>query len=292
MTQAAKILSLAEKEVGIQETYASGHWVNDSKYNRWFGKIPGYPQDGYGYPWCAVFVSWCAYMADLAGLYPRTASCVVGVSWFKERKRWSEYPAIGAQVFYGSGGKAHTGIVYKYDVTYVYTIEGNTNSSGSAEGDGVYEKKRTRRDSYVYGYGYPEFDEGIVTADPSKKGLKGFTYKTSADAPKVAEEPKSTEPEKSPEPKPASKSKPKVEYEPFPGAAYFKKAPKSSLITRMGKRLVAEGCSAYQVGPGAQWSEADRKSYRKWQLKMGFRGADADGWPGKVSWDRLKVPKA
>jgi hypothetical protein len=60
----------------------------------------------------------------------------------------------------------------------------------------------------------------------------------------------------------------------------------------MGKRLVAEGCSAYASGPGPQWTEADRKSYRKWQLKNGYRGTDADGYPGKSSWDKLKVPKA
>lgn len=88
-------------------------------------------------------------------------------------------------------------------------------------------------------------------------------------------------------PKPAP-----VSYEPYPGAAYFKKNPKSSLVTRMGKRLVAEGCSAYSSGPGPQWTESDRKSYRKWQLKLGYRGSDADGYPGKASWDKLKVPKA
>ena len=90
-----------------------------------------------------------------------------------------------------------------------------------------------------------------------------------------------------------SKPAPKpVSYEPYPGDAYFKKAPKSSLVERMGKRLKAEGCSAYQVGPGPQWTESDRKSYRKWQLKLGYRGVDADGWPGKASWNKLKVPKA
>lgn len=96
------------------------------------------------------------------------------------------------------------------------------------------------------------------------------------------------------EPKPsAPKPKPKpVSYEPYPGASYFKKAPRSSLIERMGKRLKAEGCSAYSVGPGPQWTESDRKSYRKWQLKLGYRGRDADGWPGKTSWDKLRVPKA
>ena len=59
----------------------------------------------------------------------------------------------------------------------------------------------------------------------------------------------------------------------------------------MGKRLVAEGCSAYRGGPGPQWTEADRASYRKWQLKLGFTGDDANGWPGRTSWDKLKVPK-
>jgi LysM repeat protein len=92
--------------------------------------------------------------------------------------------------------------------------------------------------------------------------------------------------------KTASKPPAKVEYEPYPGEAYFKKAPRSDLITRMGKRLVAEGCSAYSSGPGPQWTEADRKSYRKWQLKKGHRGTAADGWPGKQTWDQLKVPKA
>ncbi|MGW0943653.1 peptidoglycan-binding protein [Streptomyces sp. NPDC002623] len=79
-------------------------------------------------------------------------------------------------------------------------------------------------------------------------------------------------------------------YEPFPGAAWFKKAPRSAIVTAMGKRLVAVGCSAYTSGPGPQWTEADRKSYAKWQRKQGYAGAAADGWPGAASWAALKVP--
>ncbi|MCY0953848.1 peptidoglycan-binding protein [Streptomyces sp. H27-S2] len=79
-------------------------------------------------------------------------------------------------------------------------------------------------------------------------------------------------------------------YAPFPGAAFFQGSPSSPVVTAMGRRLVAEGCSAYSLGPGPQWSEADRRSYAKWQRKLGFRGADADGWPGRASWDALKVP--
>ncbi|MCM2420311.1 peptidoglycan-binding protein [Streptomyces sp. RKAG293] len=79
-------------------------------------------------------------------------------------------------------------------------------------------------------------------------------------------------------------------YERFPGDEFFKSYPRSPIITAMGRRLVAAGCSAYTSGPGAQWTEADRRSYAKWQRHLGYTGAAADGWPGRASWDALKVP--
>ncbi|WP_228995334.1 peptidoglycan-binding protein, partial [Streptomyces sp. DH8] len=96
-----------------------------------------------------------------------------------------------------------------------------------------------------------------------------------------------------PERPPTQPSKPpaaKPKYEPFPGAAFFKVGRRSPVVTAMGRRLVAEGCGRYQVGPGPAWSEADRKSYAAWQRKCGYSGDAADGIPGKTSWDRLKVP--
>ncbi|MFD7976709.1 peptidoglycan-binding protein [Streptomyces sp. NPDC059071] len=83
----------------------------------------------------------------------------------------------------------------------------------------------------------------------------------------------------------------RVRYEPFPGGAFFKGRPHSAIVTAMGKRLVAEGCSAYSSGPGAQWTESDRLSYQKWQRKLGYTGTAADGWPGQASWDKLHVPE-
>lgn len=79
-------------------------------------------------------------------------------------------------------------------------------------------------------------------------------------------------------------------YQPFPGTSFFKNSPSSPIVTAMGRRLVAEGCSAYAVGPSPRWGEADRRSYAKWQRKLGFSGSDADGWPGAMSWNALKVP--
>ncbi|MFI6699332.1 peptidoglycan-binding protein [Streptomyces sp. NPDC050509] len=92
-------------------------------------------------------------------------------------------------------------------------------------------------------------------------------------------------------PTPSTPSKPATpRHQPFPGAAFFTERRSSPVITAMGHRLVAEGCSAYTVGPGPRWTEADRRSYAAWQRKLGFRGADADGRPGQTSWTALKVP--
>ncbi|KAL4747433.1 hypothetical protein BDW72DRAFT_15264 [Aspergillus terricola var. indicus] len=82
------------------------------------------------------------------------------------------------------------------------------------------------------------------------------------------------------------------ELTPFPGGDWFKSEPNSPIVTAMGERLVAEGCGKYTQGPGPQWSDADRQSYRCWQEKLGYSNTDADGWPGKTSWDQLKVPLA
>lgn len=90
---------------------------------------------------------------------------------------------------------------------------------------------------------------------------------------------------------PGKASTPKPQYEPFPGAAFFHTGRKSPIVTAMGRRLVAEGCGKYKQGPGPNWTNVDKASYSAWQRKLGYTGADADGLPGKTSWDKLRVPK-
>ncbi|MEW2580122.1 peptidoglycan-binding protein [Streptomyces syringium] len=87
------------------------------------------------------------------------------------------------------------------------------------------------------------------------------------------------------------KPTPAREFEPFPGADFFRSSPRSPIITAMGRRLVAAGCSAYTEGPGPQWTRADRESFRRWQRHLGDAPANCDGWPGPLQWDALKVPK-
>ncbi|WP_030383617.1 peptidoglycan-binding protein [Streptomyces sp. NRRL S-241] len=93
------------------------------------------------------------------------------------------------------------------------------------------------------------------------------------------------------QPKPNPTPPPTPQYAPFPGVGWFKNNPRSPLITAMGRRLVAVGCSRYSQGPGPQWTESDRQSYAAWQRSLGYSGTDADGWPGPSSWAALKVPQ-
>ncbi|MFC7310412.1 peptidoglycan-binding protein [Streptomyces monticola] len=96
----------------------------------------------------------------------------------------------------------------------------------------------------------------------------------------------------SPEPKPRPKPRPEPEFEEFPGAGFFHVGQNHPMITAMGRRLVKLGHSHYRHGPSPEWTDADRQSYKAYQLDLGFKGKDADGIPGKVSWDLLKVPKS
>lgn len=181
MSGAAELIKVAKAEVGYKEGFSGGHWNNKEKYA---AQVPGMAWvSAGGYAWCALFVSWDALKSGNADLFPRTASCATALDWFRQKGRYSDFPAIGAQVFYGPNGGTHTGIVYAYDATYIYTVEGNTNVTGSPEGDGVYLRKRARRDANTYGYGLPKFPEGVTTADPALKGKSGFHYAAKADAP-------------------------------------------------------------------------------------------------------------
>lgn len=164
MYDIASVLGLGKSQVGYQEGKSGGHWNNRQKYSN---QVAGMAWSD-GQAWCAVFANWLFGQAGIA--VPKgavTASCAAGVAAYKKAGRFTEYPVVGAQVFYGTGGGSHTGVVLKYDDTFVWAYEGNTNTSGSSEGDGVYLKKRMRRDTYVYGYGIPyyENDRGD-TPDP------------------------------------------------------------------------------------------------------------------------------
>lgn len=79
-----------------------------------------------------------------------------------------------------------------------------------------------------------------------------------------------------------------VDYTKFPGTQYFGIGKSNPYITNMGERLIAHGYGKhYTSGAGPKFTEADRQSYREWQLALGYTGTAADGIPGLASWVRL-----
>lgn len=162
----------------------SGNWNNHQKFS---AQTAGLEWSDYQ-AWCHTFVSWGADELDERDALPITASCLTGVAWFKNRDRWTDYPVLGGLFYMGSGGGDHVGVVYAYDADSIYTIEGNTNSGGSYQGDGVYERTRPRRGAgSPYGYGIPRFSEPTVSADPALGGTKAASVpRTQEEEPDVA----------------------------------------------------------------------------------------------------------
>ncbi|WP_343955605.1 peptidoglycan-binding protein [Nonomuraea longicatena] len=118
-----------------------------------------------GQPWCHTFLSWVFQEAKAPDIAPVTASCLVGVSWFRARKRWHLSPKVGDLVYYGARGGTHVELVIAVSDTHITTIGGNTSGSLNGDyfnGDGVYQKPVSRSSSRIYGYGRPAYAASAV----------------------------------------------------------------------------------------------------------------------------------
>ncbi|MFE0151378.1 peptidoglycan-binding protein [Nonomuraea sp. NPDC059007] len=145
-----------------------------------FGKEYGWN----GVAWCAIFlavVTKRAYArtgspepkADAAELVPWTASCLNAVAWFKARGRWSQTPQVGSFIFYGPGGGTHVELVTKVTANSIETVGGNTGGSYAGryfDGNGVYTKTISRKNSRIYGYGYPKYKAAASTSPTDRPG--------------------------------------------------------------------------------------------------------------------------
>lgn len=176
---ASELIEVAEKEVGYLEkksntslydkTKNAGNG-NYTKYAAELDEIEGfYNGRKNGYAWCAVFVDWCFVKAfGLAAAKKLTyhtiygASCTLSAKQYKENGRFYSGPKVGDEIFFtdSKGEVCHTGLVYKVDSNYVYTIEGNTSAESGvvANGGAVAKKKYLRSYGRIYGYGRPKYD--------------------------------------------------------------------------------------------------------------------------------------
>lgn len=97
-----------------------------------------------GTPWCAAYVSYCLGVAGVKSVTVRSASSQAFTSQrftpiekFLREKRQAKPGDIFVMKTKGAP-TGHVGFIYLHKGELFYTIEGNTNSGLSREGDGVY----------------------------------------------------------------------------------------------------------------------------------------------------------
>lgn len=189
---ASTVIKIARGEVGMLEKASNKNLDsktdnagknNYTKYARDLDAIPGfYNGKKQGQPWCDVFNDWNfvkAFGVENAKrlLCQPDKSCGAGCEWsrnyYKSKGQLHTSPKAGDQIFFYNSKKtgiAHTGLVYKVDNTYVYTVEGNTSSKSGvvANGGCVAEKKYRLNYKLIAGYGRPAYDEEPAASMPTK----------------------------------------------------------------------------------------------------------------------------
>ena len=196
-----KLINIALAEVGYLEKKSKDNLdsktanAGDNNYTKYARDMMKYNAGIFanGFAWCDTFVDWCfvkAFGAEQAEkmLWGWSAYTPTSSGYFKNKKQWhTKNPKKGDIIFFknASGTICHTGIVYKVDVDYVYTVEGNTSSASGvvANGGSVEKKKYALTHSRIAGYGRPEYPKKeetklaktgmeIVNALISKYGIK------------------------------------------------------------------------------------------------------------------------
>ena len=188
------IINVALSQVGyVEGSYAGdyggaddGSYINYTEYNYWYNKCitTNMPVGGSYAHWCATFVSWCAEQAGVpTSILRRSTAAGHSAGYFNlyfysgsstlADSGDNNYHFLGynytpkkGDLFY-TRGWTHVGLVVGVSGSYVYTVEGNTNDGGSADGLGVF--RRTRRIADLY-FGVPDYVE-INTAPPGKPTL-------------------------------------------------------------------------------------------------------------------------
>lgn len=145
--QPVTLVSAAISQIGVTEDPVGSNWGYSVK--QYLLSV------GINFPasWCMAFVYWCVRKASTANgkENPLTKTGSVMAQWAASKHLRVAEPIPG-DVFIMSFGKGlgHTGIVERVDQNFIYTIEGNTNDTGSREGIEVCRRQRTRKS--ILGY--------------------------------------------------------------------------------------------------------------------------------------------
>jgi len=150
---AEAIAQAAESKVGVRESGGA---------NKGASLQPFFDADAYdpngskpgddGYAWCAAFVCWCTKTA-VAGRSTTFKRPTTPGAW--DFERWCREQDNSVVLKKPAGSDIRRGDIVILNISHICiatgppdangyfpTVEGNTNSAGSREGDGVYAKRR------------------------------------------------------------------------------------------------------------------------------------------------------
>lgn len=167
MAQNTDLVKIAAAEIGN----------GGNKYRKWY-----YGYNGTGIDWCAVFVSWCAYMAkvlnisivktDGAGCFAREGVAKGWGKWFEGGTTpqpgdivtfcWNGLGRYPGQDKYFSD---HVGIIEKISGSNFSTIEGNC--GGSADTSTVKRKSYAIKNVYINGFYRPNWTDAVTIPTPT-----------------------------------------------------------------------------------------------------------------------------
>ncbi|NOS94542.1 MAG: hypothetical protein HOP30_21740 [Cyclobacteriaceae bacterium] len=150
-----KIAQTYTAEIGVRELTGR----NDGARVEEYLAVTGFKK---GNAWCAAFIAWSLERtsSDLHVLikHPKSAWAP---SWFPPAKtiyvkadKYRNVKPDRADVFgiyYAKDNRiGHVGFIDQWppNQDYAITVEGNTNTAGSREGDGVYRKRRLKQNIY------------------------------------------------------------------------------------------------------------------------------------------------
>lgn len=164
-----KILSLAQKQIGIKEYPANSNRVlyNTEYYGR--------QVTGSAYPWCCVFQWWLFKHAGMSDLFyggRKTASCSTLYSYHR-KKGQAVYGKFqpGDVILFDFSGKQkkteHVGLCESFDGKYITTIDGNTGTESEANGGCVMRRRRPVK--FVSAAYRPKYEVQTMTVDEAKR---------------------------------------------------------------------------------------------------------------------------
>jgi uncharacterized protein (TIGR02594 family) len=130
-----KHIEIAITQIGVEEIPRGSNWGNDIK--KYLNSV------GIDFPasWCAAYVYWCCKEAGITTL-PKTGGVLAMWNKAKPEMKFSAPKAGDIFIMDFGKGLGHTGFVEKVDGDKLYTIEGNTNDTGSREGYEVCRRER------------------------------------------------------------------------------------------------------------------------------------------------------